>query len=427
MLVDVTEEHLAVWAEELAALTEGLGDLFARPEPREVFADLVDGLLAGLGRVNGWTLSARAGHATPDRVRKFLNAASWSADELRDRVREYALAGIGDPEATLVLDDTQVQKKGTRSVGVARQHCGLTKDVRNCQVMVMLTYAAPGGHTFIDRALNLPESWTADRDRCRAAGVPDEVAFATKPQLGLRMLEDALAVGVPFSWVAADSGYGRDPQLRAWLHTRCLRYVLAVPVDLPVDGPPGKPRQPKVAKAGDLRHYAVSRDRWERRSCGEGSKGQRFYDWTSFEVEVTGQDPAPGFAHWLLVRRSTDKKQLAGGRTDYESAFFLVHAPMGTPVPEMICRAGVRWQIEEDNREGKQLVGLGGYQVRTWTAWHRHVTATMLALAFLVVQRARHPDPEQSADPPADTFAEIPDQPGHPGKAQTVTPAPQAG
>ncbi|MEU5534185.1 IS701 family transposase [Streptomyces sp. NPDC020362] len=390
----MTEKHLALRNEELVALTEGLGNLFARPEPREVFADLMDGLLAGLGRVNGWTLAARAGHATPHRVQKFLNAASWSADALRDRVREYVLAELGDPGATLVLDDIQVQKKGTRSAGVARQYCYLTKDVRNCQVMVMLTYATAGGHAFIDRALYLPESWADDRGRCRAAGVPDEVAFATRPQLGLRMLERALAARAPFSWVAADSDYGRDPQLRAWLHERALRYVLAVPVDLPLSGPPGTARRPKAERAADLLHYGISRDRWARHSCGEGSKGQQFYDWSAFEAEVPGQAPAAGFAHWLLVRRSTEKKQLTGGPFDYEYAFFLVHAPVVTPVPEMISRAGVTWQVEEDNREGEHLVGLGGYQVRTWTAWHRNVTCAMLALAFLVVQRARHSRPE---------------------------------
>jgi SRSO17 transposase len=305
---------------------------------------------------------------------------------------------------------------------VAHQHCGLTGDVRNCQVMVMLTYSAPGGHAFIDRALYLPEAWAGDRDRCRAAGVPDEVGFATKPQLAVGMLERALAAGTPFAWVAADAGYGRDPGLRAWLHARALRYVLAVPVDLPLAGPPGRQRQPRVDKAGDLLHYAVVRDRWERRSCGEGAKGQRFYDGTAFEVTVTGKDPAPGFVHRLLIRRSTEKKQLAGGRIDYEYGYLLVHAPTATPVPEMISRAGARWQIEEDNREGKQLVGLGGYQVRTWTAWHRHVTCAMLALAFLVVQRARHHDHQ----PPARTTDDLPDHADAEANALTVTPAAQA-
>ncbi|MDX3585638.1 transposase [Streptomyces europaeiscabiei] len=129
-------------------------------------------------------------------MQKFLNAASWSADVLRD----YVIAGIGDSEATLVLDDTQVQKKGTHSVGVAYQHCGLTGDVRNCQVMVILTYAGIGrAHLHRPRPGAVSaELWTGDRDRCRAAGVSDEVGFATKPQLGLGMLERALAAGCRF-------------------------------------------------------------------------------------------------------------------------------------------------------------------------------------------------------------------------------------
>ncbi|MFF2128677.1 transposase [Streptomyces olivochromogenes] len=191
-------------------------------------------------------------------------------------------------------------KKGDKSVGVGHQHCGTTGDVRNCQVMVMLTYAAASGHTFYDRRLYLPQSWTGDRERCRAAGVPDEVAFATKPQLGIAMLQGAVADGLPFSWVAADADYGKAPALRSWLHGQRIRYVLAVPLTLPVQGPPGKPYLPKVAAAGDLLHYATVREQWERRSQGEGSKGQRAYDWTYdwtwFEATLPGQIPADGFA-----------------------------------------------------------------------------------------------------------------------------------
>lgn len=240
MLMDVSTEHVEGWAEELAALAGGLGHLFARPEPREVFADLVEGLLSDLGRKNGWTMAGRAGHATPHRIQKFLGEASWSAEGLLVEVQAYVARELGDPGATLVLDDTQVIKKGDKSVGVAHQHYGTTGDVRNCQVMVMLTYAAERGHTFCDRRLYLPQSRTKDRERCRAAGVPDEVAFATKPQLGLAMLQAAVADGLPFSWVAADADYGKDPALRSWLQEQRIRYVLAVPVTLPVQGPPGK-------------------------------------------------------------------------------------------------------------------------------------------------------------------------------------------
>ncbi|MCD9878940.1 IS701 family transposase [Streptomyces guryensis] len=340
----MSAEHVEGWAEELAVLTGELGHLFARPEPREVFADLIEGLLSDLGRKNGWTMAGRAGHATPHRIQKFLGEASWSADTLLAEVQAYVARELGDQDATLALDDTQVIKKGDKSVGVAHQHCGTTGDVRNCQVMVMLIYAAASGHTFYDRRRYLPESWTKDRERCRAAGVPDEFAFATKPRLGIAMLAGAAADALPISWVAADADYGKDPAPRSWLHDQQIRYVLAVPVTLPVQGPPGKPRLLKGAAAGDLLHYATVRGQWERRSQGEGSKGQRSYDWAWFDVTLPGQMPADGFAHWLLIRRSTDKKQLARGRVDFEYAYFLVHAPSTDPVTEAIVKAGVRWR-----------------------------------------------------------------------------------
>ncbi|MDH2394111.1 hypothetical protein QCN29_36345 [Streptomyces sp. HNM0663] len=131
-------------------------------------------------------------------------------------------------------------------------------------------------------------------------------------------------------------------------------------------------------------------------------RGQRYYDWTWFEVLLLGQQPADGFAHHLLIRRSTDKKQLAGGRVDFECAYFLVHHHREAALPEAVRRAGVRWKIEENNELAKQITGLGQYQVRRWTSWHRHVTCARLALAFLTVQHAHHPDPdgESKADLP---------------------------
>ncbi|MEU8691944.1 transposase [Streptomyces sp. NPDC048665] len=185
----MTAEQIAGWDAELAALTGSLGYLFNRPEPRVVFAQFVEGLLAELPKKNGWTLSERAGHVTADRMQWLLNGSVWSADALRDAVREYVVAGLGDQDVVLILDDTQAQKKGTKSVGVAFQHLGLTGDVRNCQTMVMLTDATAAGHAFIDRRLYLPEEWTNDRERCREAGVPDEIIFATKPELAISMLE----------------------------------------------------------------------------------------------------------------------------------------------------------------------------------------------------------------------------------------------
>lgn len=425
MMLGVTAEQIAEWDAELSALTGSLGYLFNRPEPRMVFAQFIEGLLAELPKKNGWTLSERAGHVTADRMQWLLNGSVWDADRLRDAIRDYVITHLGDQDAALVIDDTQAQKKGTKSVGVAFQHCGLTGDVRNCQTMVMLTYATAAGHAFIDRRLYLPEEWTNDRERCAQAGVPDEIAFATKPELAISMLEQARAAHVPFSWVLADAGYGRDPQLRAWCHGRKVPYVFGVPVDLPIDGPPGKPRQPAVKRADDLLHYAKTRDQWERRSCGDGAKGERLYDWTAFAVQVKDENPADGFTHWLVLRRSLHPNRRGkDGQLHREIAYFLIHAPAATAVSEVIARAGGRWQIEEDNEINKQLVGLAQYQVRKWTPWHRHVTACMLATAFLSIQRAALPEPGQTLESEPDTGSEqAPDQ----GKAPSIDESEAAG
>lgn len=161
--------------------------------------------------------------------------------------------------------------------------------------------------------------------------------------------------------------------------------------------------------------YAKRRDQWERRSCGAGSKG-RFYDWTCFTVRVEGLEPADGFEHQLLIRRSTRKKKPVGGRIGFEYAYFLVHAPTRTPAAEAIVQAGTRWQVEEENEQGKQLTGLDQYQVRKWRSWHRYITCVMFAHAFLAIQRARH-----LAGPPEIT----PDPTGSPPPARTCPlPAP---
>ncbi len=324
-------------------LTGSLGCLFNRPELRVVFAQFIEGLLAELPKKNGWTLSERDGHVTADRMQWLLNGSVWEADRLRGAVRDYVLSHLGDADASLVIDDTQVQKKGAKSVGVAFQHCGLTGDVRNCQTMVMLTYATAAGHAFVDPRLYLPEEWTADRERCRQAGVPDEVAIATKPKLAIAMLEQARAARVPFTWVPADAGSGRDPQLRAWCHQRVVPYVLGVPVDLPLDGPPGKPRHPAVKRADGLLHHAKARDQWERRSCGDGAKGTRLYDWTAFAMTVKDENPADTFTHWLVLRRSLHPNRRGkDGQLHREIAYFLVHAPADTAISEIIARAGGR-------------------------------------------------------------------------------------
>jgi SRSO17 transposase len=379
-----TVEDVTGWDADLQALTDGLGWLFNRPEPRVTLGLMVRALLADVPKKNSWGLAEHVGLATPQPFEHLLNGARWDADMLRDAVRSYVAGGLADPGAALVLDDTQVIKKGVKSVGVAPQHCGLTGQTENCQVMVMLSYASVHGHAFIDRELYLPQVWTDDRMRCRAAGVPATREFATKPHLGVAMLARALRDPmVMFSWLVADSGYGRDPVLREFCHQHQMAYVMAVPVDLPLVGVRGEALRPDAALA------ATGNAMWERRSCGDGSKGKRFYDWAAHAVQVKDQPPADGYEHTLLIRRAKTAKMTKRHPDGvYEVEYFLVHARAGTRIPAMIAAAGLRWNIEDDNKTGKDQLGLDAYQVRKWTPWHRHVTICMLAHAFLAITRA---------------------------------------
>jgi len=201
---------------------------FARVEPRRRARALVLGLLSGLRRKNCWTIAELAGDATPDGMHHLLAAARWDADAVRDDLRGYVIEHLGSADAVLVVDETGDIKKGTASAGVQRQYSGTAGRVENCQVAVFLSYASPAGHALIDRELYLPRSWTGDRARCAAAGIPETTGFVTKPGLARRMIGRALDAGIPAAWVTGDEVYGADPGLRADLERRRVGYVLAV-------------------------------------------------------------------------------------------------------------------------------------------------------------------------------------------------------
>jgi SRSO17 transposase len=301
-------------------------------------------------------------------MQDFLTRTRWDADAVRDDLQDYVVDHLGDERAVLVLDETGFLKKGTCSVGVKRQYCGTAGRIENCQVAVFLGYASCHGRALIDRALYLPEEWAADEERRMRAGVPEDVAFATKPKLGRAMLERAVAAGVPCAWVAADSVYGGDYALRLWLERQPIGYVVAVT---------SKQRAPSGFDSVKIRTQACfGADDWRRLSAGEGAKGPRLYDWAYKEYPSL----QPGWNRGLLVRRSiTEPDKLT---------YYLTFAPEDTPVSTLVSVAGTRWTIESCFEAAKSEVGLDQYEVRTWTAWHRHVTLAMLALAFLTVVRA---------------------------------------
>ncbi len=307
-------------------------------------------------------------------MQRLLNQAGWDADAVRDELRSYVVEHLGDPRAVLVVDETGFCKKGTKSVGVARQYTGTAGRIENCQVGVFLAYASPAGNALVDRELYLPRCWTDDPARLAQAGVPDQVTFRTKPQLAQAMLERAVTAGVPAGWVTADTVYGGDRRLRIWLEQHAIPHLMAVKCTEPLlamtdQGPGQVPAERLLTQ--------VPAEQWLRISAGQGAKGKRSYDWTRVPLVRYGWPSNVGF--WLLARRSIDDPT--------ELAFYACFGPASTPLVELVRVAGGRWAVEEGFQQAKGEVGLDHYQVRRWTAWYRHVTVALLAHAFLAVVR----------------------------------------
>jgi SRSO17 transposase len=366
------------WAAQLQILSDLIAQRFPRSEPRQRAFAYLQGLLSPVERKNGWQLAEQAGDAAPYGVQHLLGRAQWNADAVRDDLQTYVLQHLADPEAVLILDETGFLKKGDKSAGVARQYSGTAGRIENCQIGVFLAYASRKGRTFLDRELYLPKAWTEDAKRCAAAGVPKEVKFATKLQLGRRMLERAFAAGIPAQWVTGDTVYGNNWRLRDWLDQRRQAYVLAVSEQYRIFT--GEQRQWAKQVIAELPQKS-----WQVESCGAGSKGERLYEWARLEMRQSED----GWWRWLLARRSLSKPQ--------EVAYYVVSGPSQTTLAEMARVAGTRWAIEESFETAKGEVGLDQYEVRSWTGWYRHITLAMLAHAYLTVLRAKAAEEEAGA------------------------------
>jgi SRSO17 transposase len=353
------------WAQELAEVMDRIGARFGRVEPRRRALAYVRGLLSPVERKNGWQLAEAAGDDTPDGMQDFLARAHWQADMVRDDLRAYVVAHLGDEQAVLVLDETGFVKKGDKSCGVQRQYSGTAGRIENCQIGVFLTYASRHGHALIDRALYLPHSWAEDLARRAAAGVPATVVFTTKPKLGGAMLKRALAAGVPCAWVTGDSVYGADSALRRLIEQHGRGYVMAVTSAQRLGLKPVTEWLDEVAAKA-----------WQRLSAGDGAKGPRLYDWAYLPC---GAPTARGFEQGLLIRRQLKKPK--------ECTFYLTLSPPGTTLAELVRVAGTRWTVEICFEAAKGEVGLDQYEVRSWCGWHRHITLAMLAHAYLTILR----------------------------------------
>jgi SRSO17 transposase len=357
------------WRAQLDTVLDTIAPRFARCEAARNAGAFILGVLSAIESKNCWTMAELAGHASPDKLQHLLSRAKWDAEQIGEDLRAMVVDAFAEPDAILVVDETGDLKKGTKTVGVQRQYSGTAGRIENCQVAVYMTYTSSKGHALIDRALYMPHSWLADRDRCAEAGVPDDCEFATKPQLATRMIRRALDADVPVGWVAGDEVYGADPDLRAMLQDRQIGYVLAIGCDRRI------PTHGGDLTAADLA-ATVPEQSWQRLSAGTGAKGDRLYSWAWISSTET---PTAGGTCSLLIRRND---------TTGELAYYRCYSPRPVSLAQLVAVAGRRWTVEESFQTSKGLTGLDQHQVRTWTSWHRWTILVMLAHAFLAITTA---------------------------------------
>ena len=390
-----TSQQITSWSLILRQWQSRLAPFFARPEVLRHALLYLQAILSDIPRKNGWQIAEHARQLRPYGMQRLLSRAVWDQDAVRDELRSFVCQTLSacsalptptsdaSPFPVLIIDESGFPKRGKHSAGVGRQYCGATGQVTNCQVGVFLSYATTLGHALLDRELYLPEDWCADAARRQAAHIAQTITFATKPELAQRMLARAQSAGVPCCWVVADSVYGHSPDLRTFLQERALGYALAVPSIEVIcvqtrDGP-------LLSDVGSIAHQLHAGD-WQRLSMSQGTKGERLFDWAILPWMHGGT--ADG-RHWLVVRRCLDDP--------YELAYYVLWAPLATPLSTMVQAIGARWHIEEDLEATKDL-GLDQYEVRSYLGWYRHITLVLLASAFLVgicVQdRVQHADAE---------------------------------
>jgi SRSO17 transposase len=386
-----------------AELLELLRPCFARVEPWLQAGKYAAALMSDLPRRNGWTLAERAGDRTPDRMQRLLSRAVWDAAAAMRVVRRFAVAGL-DQAARLsgrrgllavgAIDETSQVKQGERTAGVKRHYLGCAGKVANGITTVHLAYAREGtGHALIAARQWVPREHLEDPARRTMMRLPPDLAFRTKGQLAIDLIGEVLADGIRLDFACGDEVYGSCTRLREYLEARGQAYVLRVPSDFYLTAARGIRLTCKDAAtrrlADDLR--------WEVRTAGKGSKGQRWYAWAWLGTASP--------QHYLLIRRHL---------TTGELAFHYCYVPASQPasLSRLVRAAGLRWPAEEDFRSGKGCFGLDESQVRVYTAIARHTVLVMAALAICAVTAAllRHrtdtrapapvrPDQPSPADP----------------------------
>ena len=390
----------------IASLSEELGHA-DRVEP---LGDYCNGLLLLLDRKSVEPLAAAV---APDRVSAkhqsllhFVAHSPWSDDRVLAKVRELVLPSLErrGPIKAWIVDDTGQPKKGKHSVGVARQYCGQLGKQDNCQVAVSLSLASETASLPIAYRLYLPKTWAHDAERRCKAGVPEEVAFKTKPEIALEQITAAHDAGVPRGVVLADAGYGNDTGFRDAVGALGLKYVMGVLGSTSLWAPGQEPLAPKP-KSGrgrpgtrlrrDEAHQPVSAkdlamslkpQAWKTITWREGTNTPLSGRFAAVRVRPAHRDQKlskPRAREWLLVEWPHGE--------DEPTKYWLSTLPANVKRADLVDRAKMRWRIERDYQDLKQEVGLGHYEGRGWRGFHHHATLCIAAYGFLISERETIP------------------------------------
>ncbi len=331
----------------------------------------VAGLLGGTERKSVEPIALAQG-VDRRQLQHFVGGSPWDHFPLVGQLQGEVAEELGDPEGVLVVDGSATPKKGTESVGVARQWCGRLGKVENCQVGIYLAYAGKGSCALIDERLYLPRAWAKDSVRRAKAKIPDTVMFQKPWVLGDEMLRQ-VGPRLRHKWIVGDSEYGRSSLFRDRLAKRAERYMMEVPSNISVRKVAGKAgRRPQWHRVSDfVKRRPISE--WKSFTIRDGQKGPIEVIATAYRVQ-TRRRGKPKVETLLAIE--------ALGSA--ESWLFLSNTPLHTPLEEMVSAASRRHLIEEAFENAKGEVGLDHHEVRAWRGWHHHMTASLMALWFLV-------------------------------------------
>jgi SRSO17 transposase len=374
---------------------------FYRTEQHDLARVVLQGKLSNLQRKTAEPIAILAERPRKP-VQHFVGAGCWNDEAVMAELRRHVAEVLGDAEGVLVLDSSGFAKKGTASCGVDRQWCGRLGKIDNCQVGVFLAYVTATGYAPLDRQLYLPKDWAEDAQRRQQTHVPEEITFQESWRIGLDLLDRSVP-GLPFGWVAGDDAFGRVTALRKTLRQRRWRYVLDVPCntlirDLCEPVAEGKRRPPW--QRVDEWAKAQPSSRWRKVKLGDGSKGPRVVRVLETWVQAKDKDGGSGPRERLVVLRTIDRAP--------EVWYTLSYAPDEVSVEQVVLAHARRHGVEEVLQAGKGEVGLAHYEVRSWVGWHHHMTLSLLALWFLILEKERLGEKNPGVDGAATTGAICP-------------------